>query len=291
MNFLITWWLIWGPRAIPIIGLVIFWVSLIIVYGLLRRILRRRVRKSGVPPDAVNGLIIALGLVFLYVAIIAFFLVLPEVYTYLITILGISSLIIDAAVGLAIGQAVRNFVSGLYVIFSRPFHVEDYVRIGEVEGIVLEINMNYTTLLKPEGTEIRIPNSVVLDSHVTNFQFDKQELESELAEIAQVDDRRKRVLIRIKDVVEKKKIVRYVFNISFHTSQNLQTLRKALDSVCRQWTKRFGFQPLYDIADVEQFAFIYMFTIFVDAPRKIFQYRSQFIDDMLDAVFLHKEAK
>lgn len=290
-NFLIAWWLIWGPRLPAIIGLAIFWLSLAIVYGLLRRFLRRRVRKSGVPPDAINGLIIALGLVFIYVAIIAFFLVIPEVYMYFVTILGISSLIIGAAIGLAIGQAVKNFVSGLYVIFSRPFHVEDYVRIGEVEGIVLEINLNYTTLLQPEGTELRIPNSVVLDSHVTNFVFDTKELESELADIAEVDTSRKNVLLRIRDVVGSKKVVRYVFTISFHTSQNLQKLRLALDSITQKWTERFGFQPLYDIADVEQFAFIYMFTIFVDTPRKIFQYRSQFIDDILNAVFLNKENK
>ncbi|MFX1565313.1 MAG: mechanosensitive ion channel domain-containing protein [Promethearchaeota archaeon] len=287
LEYWTTWWIIWSPRLPLILGLVLFWITLIIIYGLLRRFLRRRVRKTGVPPDAINGLVIALGLVFIYVAIITFFIVIPEVYTYLIVGLGASSLIIGAALGLAIGQAVRNFVSGLYVIFSRPFHVEDYVRIGEKEGIVLEINMNYTTLLQPEGTEIKIPNGTVLDSPVTNFLYDKQDLESEIAETEQMDIERTRVLQRIRGVIEKKKIVRYVFNISFHVNQNLQDLRSALDSTCKEWTTQFGFQPLYDIADVTQFAFIFMFTIFVDNPRKIFQYRSQFIDDILDKIFLN----
>ena len=250
--------------------------------------LRRRVQRAGVPPDAINGLVIALGLVFFYVAVIAFFLIIPEVFTYFAFILGTSSLIIGAAVGIAIGHSVQNFVSGLYVIFTRPFHVEDYVRIGEVEGIVLEINMNYTTLLQPEGTEIKIPNGTVLDSNVTNFLYDVKDLESEITEQAP-ESKRGRVLQLVKEVVEKKKIVRYVFNMSFHVNQDLRKLRSVFDSICEQWTDKFGFRPIYDIADVTQFALIFMFTIFVDNARKIFQFRSQFIDDILDAVFLNPE--
>jgi small-conductance mechanosensitive channel len=243
------------------------------------------VQKAGVPPDAINGLVIALGLIFSYVAIIAFFLIIPEIFAYFAFIIGTSSLIIGAALGIAIGYSVQNFVSGLYVIFTRPFHVEDYVRIGEVEGIVLEISMNYTTLLQPEGTEIKIPNSTVLDSNVTNFLFDKQDLESELTDVELADNKRRSVLHLVRDVIEKKKIVRYVFNISFHVTQDHRKLRSTFDSICEQWTERFGFRPLFDIADVTQFALIFMFSIFVDNARKIFQFRSQFIDDILDAVF------
>ena len=76
---------------------------------------------------------------------------------------------------------------------------------------------------------------------------------------------------------------------SFHTNQDLKAIRRALDSVCKEWTDRFGFEPIYDIADVTHFAFIFMFTIFVDSPRKIYQFRSSFIDDNLDKVFLKKK--
>jgi small-conductance mechanosensitive channel len=247
--------------------------------------LRRRVQKAGVPPDAINGLVIALGLIFFYVAVMAFFIIIPEVFVYFGFLLGTSSLIIGAAIGIAIGHSVQNFVSGLYVIFTRPFHVEDYVRIDEAEGIVLEINMNYTTLLQPEGSEIKIPNGTVLDSNVTNFLYDKEDLDSELTD-GETSENKRSVLRLVREVVDKKKIVRYVFNMSFHINQDHRKLRSVFDSICEQWTEKFGFRPLYDIADVTQFALIFMFTIFVDNARKIFQFRSQFIDDILDAVFL-----
>ena len=269
-----------------IFGLILFWIVLIIIYGLIRRFLRRRVRKSGVSPDAINGLVIAVGLIFIYVAIISVLFILPEVYTYFVVVLGTSSLIIGSALGLAIGQSVRNFISGLYLIFTRPYHVEDYIRIGDVEGIVLEISMAYTSLLQPEGTEIKIPNGRVLESDVTNFLFELEDFKREYDQTAKIESQQESVLQQVRKVVEKNKIVRYVFNISFHTDRDLQVIRNALTSTCREWTDRFGFEPLYEISDATHLEFIFIFTIFVDSPRKIYQFRAPFIDDILDKVYL-----
>jgi small-conductance mechanosensitive channel len=258
----------------------------VIAFGLIRRFLKRRTRKAGVPPDAINGLNLAIGFILLYIAILAFVIALPDVFSYIVVILGTSSLIIGAAIGLAVGQAVRNFVSGLYVIFSRPFHVEDYIRIGTMEGVVKEISMNYTKILQPDGSDILVPNSVVIDSDITNFMFEKQKLEGLLENPEKIASPRRRVLQQVSKVVEVEKVVRYVFSMAFHTSQDLRKLRLAFDQVCKQWGKKFGFQPLYEITEVEQFAFRYNFVIFSDKARKILEYKPAFMDEILDTVFL-----
>ncbi|MFW9830362.1 MAG: mechanosensitive ion channel family protein [Candidatus Thorarchaeota archaeon] len=282
----LIWWDAWGDQILPIIGVIFVWIILLIVYGLIRRVLKRRARNAGVPPDAINGLILAFGLGFLYIGLLAFVIALPEIYSYFVGILGASSLIIGAAIGLAIGQAVRNFISGLYVIFSRPFHVEDYVRIGSIEGVVKEISMNYTKLLQPDGSDILVPNNVVLDSDVTNFMFEKQKLEGLLENVEKADALQKKVLRQVSKVIGVEKVVRYVFSMAFHTSQDLQKLRTAFDQVCKQWAKKFGFQPLYEITEVEQFAFTYNFILFSDKARKILEFKPKFMDEILNAIFL-----
>jgi small-conductance mechanosensitive channel len=286
LEALIIWWQLWGWRVLPIIGVIIVWIILIIVYGIIRRTLKKRARKSGVPPDAINGLILAIGFGLIYVGILAFMFALPDIFSYFVFVLGTSSLIIGAAIGIAIGQAVRNFVSGLYVIFSRPFHVEDYVQIGDVEGVVKEISMNYTKLLQPDGSDILVPNNKVLDSEVTNYMFEKQKLAGLLEKIEYVDTTRRKVFRQVSKAIEVKKIVRYVFKMAFHTSQDLRKLRASFNQVCKKWGTKFGFQPLYEISEVEQFSFTYTFVLFSDKARKILEFKPAFIDEILDAIFL-----
>ncbi|MFX0079095.1 MAG: mechanosensitive ion channel domain-containing protein [Candidatus Hermodarchaeota archaeon] len=289
LQALILWWEQWAWRVLPIIGVILVWITLIITYGILRRVLKNRARKAGVPPDAINGLILAIGFGLIYVSVIAFMVALPDIFQYFVVILGTSSLIVGAAIGLAIGQAVRNFVSGLYVIFSRPFHVEDYVQIGEVEGIVKEISMNYTKLLQPDGSDILVPNVKVLESEVKNFMFEKQKLAGLLEIVEKVDRKQRTVLQKVSKVIEVEKIVRYVFTMAFHTSQDLQKLRAAFDKVCKKWGTTFGFRPLYEITEVEQFSFTYNFILFSDKARKILEFKPKFMDEILNAIFLTQD--
>lgn len=74
-----------------------------------------------------------------------------------------------AAIGFAATQTVGNFLAGLYIMISRPFTVSDYVKIGNVEGQVREITVNYTKIYTPTYNFMDIPNRQVLDSQVLNY--------------------------------------------------------------------------------------------------------------------------
>ncbi len=274
-----------GLRILQIIGLIIGWAILIVAYGVIRRYLKRRARKAGVPPDAINGLNLAVGFGLLYIGIILFVVALPDIFSYITAILGASSLIIGAAIGLSIGQAVKNFVSGLYVIFSRPFHVEDYVRIGNIEGVVKEISMNYTKLLQPDGSDKLVPNNAVLDLDVTNFMYEKQKLESLLEQVEQTEKSRIKTL---RKAIKYEKVVRYVFSMAFHTTQDLQKLRASFNRVCDRWEKKLEFRPQYEITEVDQFSFTYNFVLYSDKARKILEYKPAFMDDILNAIYLRE---
>ena len=85
---------------------------------------------------------------------------------------GVSALT-GAAIGFASTQTVGNFLAGLYVMISRPFMVRDYVKIGEIEGEVREITINYTKIYTPTYNIIEIPNRKVLDSTILNYSGKK----------------------------------------------------------------------------------------------------------------------
>jgi small-conductance mechanosensitive channel len=85
---------------------------------------------------------------------------------------GLSALT-GAAIGFASTQTVGNFLAGLYIMISRPFMVRDYVKIGDVEGEVREITINYTKIYTPTYNIMEISNRKVLDSTILNYSTKK----------------------------------------------------------------------------------------------------------------------
>jgi len=79
------------------------------------------------------------------------------------------SALTGAAIGFASTQTVGNFLAGLYIMISRPFMVTDYVKIGDAEGEVREITINYTKIYTPTYNITVIPNRKVLDSTILNY--------------------------------------------------------------------------------------------------------------------------
>ncbi len=99
------------------------------------------------------------------------------IFIMLIAILGIfginaSGLLAGAGViGLAVGfgaqSLVKDVITGLFILLEDQFSVGDYVRIGQFEGVVLEIGLR-TTKIKSWTGEIHIlPNGGIMQ--VTNF--------------------------------------------------------------------------------------------------------------------------
>lgn len=71
-----------------------------------------------------------------------------------------------AAIGFASTQTIGNFLAGLYIMVTRPFEVDDYVKIGDSEGEVREITLNYVKIYDPHYRMIEIPNRVALNSTI-----------------------------------------------------------------------------------------------------------------------------
>ena len=82
------------------------------------------------------------------------------------------SALTGAAIGFASTQTLGNFLAGFYIMITRPFKVDDYVKIGGVEGEVQEITLNYVKIYMPTYTMMEMPNRTVLNSPITRCMSD-----------------------------------------------------------------------------------------------------------------------
>lgn len=89
--------------------------------------------------------------------------------------LNLSSLAIFAGaigigVGLGLQGVVKEFVSGIFLIFDRMVSVGDYVEIdGGVRGMIVEIGPRATRIRTNDNINVLVPNSQLIEQPVTNW--------------------------------------------------------------------------------------------------------------------------
>jgi MscS family membrane protein len=84
--------------------------------------------------------------------------------------LGIGSL----AVALAAKDTIANLFGSLVIFIDHPFHIKDWVEIGDVEGTVEEINLRTTRIRTFAHSLITIPNQQLTTTAITNWSAMKK---------------------------------------------------------------------------------------------------------------------
>ncbi|HPR51223.1 MAG TPA: mechanosensitive ion channel [Deltaproteobacteria bacterium] len=77
--------------------------------------------------------------------------------------------LLSVGIGFGLQNITSNFISGLILLLERPIKVGDRVRVGDIEGDVLEINIRSTTVRSLENVSIIVPNSEFITSQVVNL--------------------------------------------------------------------------------------------------------------------------
>lgn len=77
------------------------------------------------------------------------------------------------AIGLGFGMQnlLKNFISGIIILFERPFRVGDVLDVGGQRGTVTTVGIRSSVLQRWDGTETLIPNSLLLETNVTNWTY------------------------------------------------------------------------------------------------------------------------
>lgn len=83
----------------------------------------------------------------------------------LIAGLGLSGL----TFALAAQDTASNFVSGLVILMDKPFGIGDWIAVGNMEGIVEEMNFRSCRIRTFENALIAVPNNKLSGDSVTNW--------------------------------------------------------------------------------------------------------------------------
>ena len=77
------------------------------------------------------------------------------------------------AIGIGFGTqtVLKNVVSGLIILFERPFRVGDVLDVGGQKGTLTNIGLRASVLQLWDGTETLFPNSNLLENALTNWTY------------------------------------------------------------------------------------------------------------------------
>jgi small-conductance mechanosensitive channel len=143
------------------IVLVLFWL----LSKFFRYLFMAATRRTGV--DMRLRLLVArliVGLVYVIGIFTALTVVIPSFdLGSLIAGLGFTSFVI----GFATKDILNNFLSGILILWQRPFEIGDYLFVGKDQGKVEYIGVRATSLRKDDGELVLIPNGDMYSSALT----------------------------------------------------------------------------------------------------------------------------
>ncbi|MDF3130308.1 mechanosensitive ion channel family protein [Kiritimatiellaeota bacterium B1221] len=127
-------------------------------------LLRKTLKKHATPQASMLGYkIVSYG-----GGLIIILTVLAELGFKISTFLGAAG-IMGVAVGFASQTSLSNLISGIFLVWEKPFAVDDVIRVNGNTGVVHEIDLLATKIRTFDNTLIRIPNENMIKSEVTNI--------------------------------------------------------------------------------------------------------------------------
>lgn len=86
------------------------------------------------------------------------------------------------AIGVGFGTQtiIKNFISGIILLFERKVRVGDIIVIGDITGTVSSVDLRATTVKAFDGVEALIPNSNVLENQIVNWTYSDSLLRREI---------------------------------------------------------------------------------------------------------------
>lgn len=84
------------------------------------------------------------------------------------------SVFIGLVFSLGSSSVISNIISGLVITYMRPFMMGDRIRIGDIQGDVVEKTPFVTRIKTVKNEIVTVPNSSILTSNIINFTSNSQ---------------------------------------------------------------------------------------------------------------------
>ena len=175
------WFLSYLPNLISaiVIFLAGWWVTNIIC-----NLITKALNKAKADKTVVSFLHSVINFALKAIVIICVLSALGLDVTTIVTTLGAAAI----TVGLALKDSLSNVASGTLIILNKKFKIGDYLETEGLKGIVVKIDMMYTTLCTYDNKEILIPNSRLTSNNIINYFVQEQRRIDLIVPIAYSED-------------------------------------------------------------------------------------------------------
>jgi potassium efflux system protein len=82
---------------------------------------------------------------------------------------------LSVGIGFGLQNVINNFVSGLILLFERPIKIGDVIEVSGNLGEVSRIGIRASVIRTSDGSEVIVPNGLLISSQVTNWTFSDQQ--------------------------------------------------------------------------------------------------------------------
>jgi small-conductance mechanosensitive channel len=238
-----------GVPISSIIYIIIIAVVAISVERLISRYLSHLAKRTGIEPNTANNLALFARIIILIGAVAAISRVGGYDSTWIVSVSAVGA----AAVGFASQKTIGNFIAGIFLLAARPFKVGDYVKVGTVEGIVQEINLNYTIILTAANNTVSISNLQLLDRDVVNYVYEAKRGYN---------------------------VYCYTFELAFDHTIPSELLNKIFEDICEKYSRILPKKPEYALIRTGFTERIYLMYLYVDKPQDVFTLRPRVADEV-----------
>ena len=147
------------------------WVAGILIFLIgwpMVRLFAGMLRKQLVKRSTAQASMLGYRLVLYSGSVIVILTALGQFGLELSTILGAAG-IAGVAIGFAAQTSLSNLISGIFLIWEKPFAVDDVVKSGDTVGLVMAIDLLSTKIRTFDNQLVRIPNETLIKSPCTNI--------------------------------------------------------------------------------------------------------------------------
>jgi hypothetical protein len=187
------------------------------------------------------------------------------------------------AISLNFKIILNNITSGTLLLTAGQFEIGDLIETNEVQGIIKEVNLNYTEVREFDGVKVLIPNSKIYDSTIVKFTHEKFKIFEPLKKEEFKKKKYYKDYIKLinKIISSNIKTTIYVKQIDILGSFPPTNLDTTLSDVFDLYEPIFGIRPDYAV-DTTLFGRLRMnLYIKSEKPEIVLNYLDSFLRDLL----------
>jgi len=148
-----------------------------LIFGIILKLVKRRLLKNVKSKEHRSTVTMFIDLL-KYTFLVFLLIVAVSLYSGKLGDLGFIAGLLTVALGWALQRPISGVVAWLIIVTRRPFHVEDYVSIKNIEGVITNITLSHIIVdevggtisgKEPSGRTVMFPTSVIFEEAVTNF--------------------------------------------------------------------------------------------------------------------------